>query len=299
VISFRYHLVSIVAVFLALAVGILVGTTTVRPDVIDRLKRTTDQQKAALDDLRSEAAVWNEFGKEIEPFLVSDRLISQQVVLVTAQGVDLGEIDSVQRVLTQAGAEVIGVIVATSRMSLPNEGARTDLADLLQTSSSQPPYKLVEEAAEALGRRLDAGAIGAGDDLLTRLDGAGFVDLQQRGGATTEDIGGPDQIVVVLSGGKERPLVDPSLFSVPLVKWLVTAGQPVGAAETENTAYPFVPLLRDDGEIDGRLVTVDNADAYPGRVALVMALGTLVQSGAQQGGDYGVKTGASGLLPTP
>ena len=60
----------------------------------------------------------------------------------------------------------------------------------------------------------------------------------------------------------------------------------------------FVPLLRDDGSVDGHLVTVDDADLTSGRVALVLGLRDLLATPGK-GGDYGVKAGASALLPRP
>jgi hypothetical protein len=72
----------------------------------------------------------------------------------------------------------------------------------------------------------------------------------------------------------------------------------VVAAETLESEYPFVQLVRNNGSIDGRLVTVDNADQVSGRIAIVLGLRNLLQSPGQ-GGDYGVKEGASGLLPQP
>jgi hypothetical protein len=72
----------------------------------------------------------------------------------------------------------------------------------------------------------------------------------------------------------------------------------VAAAESADSATPFVLLLRDDGHLDGQMVTVDNADQVPGRAALVLGLRDLLSSPGS-GGDYGIKAGASSLLPKP
>ena len=65
--TFRYHLVTLVAVFLALAIGVVVGSTFVGPAVVESLQnqvedvsRTLDQRKAANDRLTQQNAELNE-----------------------------------------------------------------------------------------------------------------------------------------------------------------------------------------------------------------------------------------------
>ena len=84
----------------------------------------------------------------------------------------------------------------------------------------------------------------------------------------------------------------------PLAASLAVAGRPVVATETVDTAYPFVPLVRGDGVVNGRLVTVDNADTMVGRIAVVLGLRDLLETPGH-GGHYGVKPGATSLIPKP
>jgi hypothetical protein len=104
--------------------------------------------------------------------------------------------------------------------------------------------------------------------------------------------------VVLLAGNDQASTLAPELFLAPLASDLVAEAHPVAAAETRNTVDPFVALLRADGQVDGHLVTVDNADQTAGRVALVFGLRDLLASPGN-GGDYGVKPGASSLVPRP
>ena len=112
------------------------------------------------------------------------------------------------------------------------------------------------------------------------------------------ELGAPASGVVVVAGAHPQASVDPALFLQPLVSAVVEAQRPIAAAETMDVELSFVTLLRGDGQIDGDLVTVDNVDSVPGRVALVLGLHQLILSPGS-GGDYGVKDGASGLVPTP
>ncbi|HEX9235182.1 MAG TPA: copper transporter, partial [Actinomycetota bacterium] len=110
-ISFRYHLVSIVAVFLALALGVLVGTTVVNQGVINDLtNRTNSASKRAADlrkqvgDLQTQINRLNSFSSIVEPLLVDNQLNGTAVVMVTQEGVDASEVDGVRKVLGDAGA---------------------------------------------------------------------------------------------------------------------------------------------------------------------------------------------------
>lgn len=82
VISFRYHVVTIVAVFLALAIGLLGGGAFVQPALQDQLERQTLEQlrnnaelREQLDEVRSEVAAMNGFASSALPYLARDRLL--------------------------------------------------------------------------------------------------------------------------------------------------------------------------------------------------------------------------------
>jgi Copper transport outer membrane protein, MctB len=302
-ISFRYHLVSIVSVFLALALGVLVGTTVVNQGVIDELNnRTNSAVKRANDletqvgDLQGQVKEWSSFAAAVEPVLVAGQLTGTEVVLVTQEGVDPSDLERVRRALENAGAKVVAELVITRRMALTDQAARTELAELVGSFQSADPVGLAEAAAQRLASRLTAGPVSADADLIDRLRTAGFLVI--RGGGTPEDIGATFQSVVLLAGGADQRVVDPARFLQPLATSLVESSRPLVAAETTQTALPFVTLIRNDGALDGDLVTVDNADQIPGRVAIVFGLRDLLASPGQ-GGDYGVKDGASGILPRP
>jgi len=165
----------------------------------------------------------------------------------------------------------------------------------LGVASNTAPAALTARAAHALGARLSGQAAARDPDLLQQLMTARFLAL--RGGSGSgQVVGVGDQAVVFLTGGAQDPSVDMKGFLMPMVSELVGTNRPVVAAETMDSSYPFVPLLRDDGSLDNRLVTVDDADTVPGRVAVVLGLRDLLLSPGR-GGDYGVKSGATALIP--
>ena len=303
-ISFRYHLVSIVSVFLALALGVLVGTTVVNQGIVNDLRRRTndavknaDTLRDQIADLKAQVNAANSFQNIVMPMLIKGQLTGAEVLVMTQQDVSASDVDGIRRALVDAGASVVAEIVVTNRMALADDRSRADLAQALGTADGSDPNQMAHAAASAVAARLANGpGLTGAPDLLDSLGSAGF--LVRRGGTGSAGIGGDGQAVVLLSGTTAAPAVDPGLFMAPLAAALVQAGRPVAAAETGTTVAPFVPLLRDDGSLDGHLVTVDDADEMSGRVALVFGLRDLLATPGK-GGDYGVKAGASAVMPKP
>jgi hypothetical protein len=305
-ISFRYHLVTIVAVFLALGLGVLVGTTVVQPAVITELDRRATEALAAAGRLRedlsetnAEVEAWDEFGQAAQRVLLAGTLEGQKVVLVTEEGVDVAQLDAVRTALGDAGAEVAGVLVATERLALTDDRARAALAEVLGLQPSTPAADLSRQAASRLGARLDEGpSLDPSLDILSGLKSAGFIEDQIDSGGLNA-LGGTAQAVVVLTGGPVEPSLAPADFFLPLVTALVQGIHPVAVGEDQDAPDPVVPIIREDGTLDGRVLTVDNADSVPGRVALVLGLEGLLDGSLGSCDDFGVKAGACGLLPQP
>jgi hypothetical protein len=306
-ISFRYHLVSIVAVFLALGLGVLMGTTVLDQGIVSQLERQTGQLQEDLgefrtqvDDLQAEIQRLDQFGVDIMPLLISGRLGGTEVVLVTHEDVDDSAVAEVVRALDLAGADITAALSVDSRVSSSDRSTREDLAEILGVAPSTPSAQ-AEQAALALARRLADGAGDSSDDLIGQLLSAGFV-VSLPPAISVADlprIGGGDQAVVVLAGGEGAPPLDLGSFMIPLVEELVNLDVPVAAVESATSRYRFVSLLRTDSAVAGSndLVTVDDVGEPPGEVALVWGLDDLLDLG--RGGHYGFKEGATSLVPAP
>ena len=87
-ISFRYHIVTIVAVFLALAIGLLAGSAFVQPELVDQLRIQTDrlrddlsERDQALTETRADVAALAAFADATLPYLTSDWLVGAKVVV--------------------------------------------------------------------------------------------------------------------------------------------------------------------------------------------------------------------------
>jgi len=308
VISFRYHLVTVVAVFLALGLGVVAGTTVVDQGLVSRLQEQTGNANRSAELARDRAG---ELGSQLSrttglidqvlPLLTAGKLDGNQMVVVTDDGADAAMIDSVTKLVSESGGDVTAVLSLTDAAAVDDAKSREELATLLEVSQASSSEDLQAEMASQLATRLAEGVHGEQDRLFQLLE-AGFLEAGQGNGpqkvnGQLPDVGGPAQSVIVVSGGVGTPPVQPSSFIEPLVGDLVDQGAYVVAAEPGSAAYPFVSDIRDSGLNDsGAMVTVDDADEPAGEYTLVEALGSLLRG--EGGGDYGFKSGATdGLFP--
>ncbi len=147
--SSRYHVASLAAVFLALAVGILIGSevggdvlSSTRKDLERSLTEDLDQSRAEVRSLRTRLEQADEFGAAILPSLVSDRLEGKRIGLVGFGGLPSEIVDPVEETLSIAGAD----LVATGAVRQPPD--REALAISLEGTG----YARLDRSGPALSR---------------------------------------------------------------------------------------------------------------------------------------------------
>jgi Copper transport outer membrane protein, MctB len=316
VISLRYHIVSLVAVFLALALGIVVGSTVLQEGTVSVLRATSDRVREESDRnsrenvaLKQEVSRLQSFGATVLPDLVRDRLEGRSVVLVDTDKVDAGMRDSVRKVLQDAGAEVEGQITfADERLALGADADRTAMGRLLAVDAGAPEVLRGELVRRLAVRLATPSAIPQDDsqrvsDMLTGLqDGDFLADLKLSPplAAGTDPFPRQGSVFVLLgpNAAAAATAVAPDAFLVPLADQ-VSARAPGAVAGGEAAAVPressWVIALRDNRAVSRRVSGIDSVDTVYGQLALVQALqGSLQRLPPCQ---YCVKDGASGLLP--
>jgi hypothetical protein len=308
-ISWRYHLISIVAVFLALGLGVLAGTTVLDQGLVNTLRGQTAELRRDLDDLRQtvteqrqEIATLSAFSEQALPFLVSDRLFGRPVVVVTQDGVEDATLTEARRALDLSGATILTTLTVRPEMAADDASSRSDLAPIVGLPATSPPEELSTAAATQLAGRLATAPSGtaAQDDLLGELLNAGFVTAGQPAlsDATLAQIGGPGQIVVVIGGGVADVAPAPAAFLVPLSTSLVDLGMTSAAAEGLASEAGYVAGVRAEVDADTEpIATIDDADVPIGGAALILGIQEVVLTGT--GGDYGTGEDAARLLPSP
>lgn len=302
-ISFRYHVVAIAAVFLALAIGLLGGGAFVQPALqrelenqTERLKGANDALREQIDEVRVEIGALAAFTEAALPYLTQNKLFGTPVIVVSQVGVEDAVLSETRDALAVAGAQVLTTVSASALLVSEDPADQAELAQILGQPDASPE-ELPGLAAAALAERLSSPTAPVPEaDVLTELLSGGYLAPvgDPPDAATLGEIGAPGQVVVVLSGGRgEEAALPPEAFAVPLVEGLAGLERPVAAGESLLSDFPYVSLIRSLGS-DGT-VTVDDLDHAMGGAALVLGLDRLLSLG--QGGDYGVKDGAQALPP--
>lgn len=320
-INFRYHVVSIVAVFLALGIGIIMGTSVIDRAVVDRLERQQSDLSKNVDDVRSEN---NRLRGELKDERDAARDLAEQgserlldgslqgvpVLLVGARGAEADGLDDFVTLLGRAKAVAQGTLWFTDRFTLDDQNELRDLADALGFSEDATAGTLRSAAVTRLARALrpQLGTPAPDDpsiNVIASLRDKGFLDYDAPEGVdpTVFPTLAPGTRIVVISGPgaavPDRQLMLPFVRALVAsradrgpVAVLASSGQPPATPDEDS----FIRPIRDDEQLVDKLTTVDDIDDFSGRVAAVLALGDLGQG---RFGHYGRGEGAQRLLPAP
>jgi hypothetical protein len=279
--SGRYHAASLAAVFLALAIGILIGVgfgsdvvTGTAEDLEESLGSDLDQAHDQISELESQLDQEAEFGRQAYPALVDKRLRGREMALVAFGDLDEAAADDVRAALEPADASL-------NQIAALREPPDVDAAIAVMKSDSQRPAARAaafERAARRAGRQLVVG-------------GPDFDDL--RGALMTRYSGEPGDIdgVVLLrarpEGLSERESEATDALERAFVEGMAATGPrlPVVGAERSDFERSSVDFFEANAT-----ASVDNVDQLPGRVSLVYALGCAE-------GSFGVKETADALMP--
>jgi hypothetical protein len=303
VISFRYHLVSIVAVFLALALGIVVGTTALSGPITKDLRNQLNDTKKQRDNLAAQVKALQgqvddagQFASTYGAQLVSGTLTGKKVLVVATPGSPAGMETGVARQISAAGGKVTGVVTLTKNYLDSRLGASIDS---LATGPAHPIGWTAPETSDAgqLGGSLLAYVLlgkGQGTDLTQVLGGFSALHMVSLDNSAVT----PSTLVLVIGHGT-KPAHDYGITSeVSLISALAkTGGHVVVAGDGSSaTGGGLVGSVRKGTAVRGAVSTVDDADSPLGQVSSVLAL-----AGAAKGqvGHYGTQDGADALFPTP
>ena len=305
-INFRFHLVSLVAVFLALAVGIVMGYGVLGQPTIEGLQNRIDTVEANANAQRAEnGALTTELDRvegaidESAPFAVTGRLTDVPAVFVAIRGVDADSTERVVRLARIAGGDVPGIVWLEARLALPTRDDALALASLLRLPSNTKASDLRDAVWRVLAARLAAGApVSSGnqtEDPLGALVAAGFVSLEgvDEDTPAVADISATDVVLAVARGASLGARGTVEGFAIAAVEQrlaLVVALVESGEADRDEVLAP----VRDNDSLGTQVATVDNLESEVGAIATVLALADL---GHGVVGHYGVGSGADRLLP--
>lgn len=277
--SGRYHAASLAAVFVALAIGILIGigladdvVSGASQELEDSLRSDLDDANAKIDDLTAQLKLERDFTGAAAPALVAGRLQREEVALVELGEVDSDTTDPATQGVQAAGGRLSSVAVLAMPPDVP---ALAEAAGGRFGKARPGPAR-----GTSLGQAIGSQLVGGGplvervrEQLFTRFNGS------------LEDVG----LVVLVGQEPAEPAAELSgegrAFETAFLRALDAKARGTVAVERTSTDPTTLARFAAAG-----IPTVDDVEETAGQVAMVFAL-----LGAE--GDFGVKEGATSLLP--
>jgi hypothetical protein len=321
VIDFRYHLVSIVAVFLALAIGIVLGAAELQGPTYNLLNGTTaklqnelNQANSQRDMAEEQANAGDAYAEAVEPVVLRNLLAGQKLLIVTEPGAQGSVVSGITSAANDAGAEVTGQINLQAKFFDTSDTTQDSLNQINLDVASHAGLTLdntetyQQQAAQVIASQIltkaplsatGAGQDGTGQDtsaatMLSAYAYAGF--LTTSGQPATEAT-----LAVVItpqtapSDGSADPL---DQILVPVAQELAATSAATvvaGSSAGSGTGSP-IAVLRSNN-VANQVSTIDDADYVSGQSVVIEALAIQLSGGKP--GSYGfASNGANAVAPS-
>ncbi|MDN4175775.1 copper transporter [Nocardioides sp. SOB77] len=294
-ITYRHHVVSLVAVFLALAVGVVLGGGP-----LSELGRDEDQQapaRAVTQQARLAAGYGDTFAAAAAEQLYDGRLAGRPVAVLAMPGADDSTVAGLTEQVELAGGSVTG---------------RYDVQPALLAASEKA---LVDTLGSQLAADLGAGVVDAGAATYARMGQLVGVALATTGDEASEatdetrtvrqslagaelvvspdgDVARAPAIVVVLGQDEPTPAVLAVLDGVLSGAAETSSGVVVTGTTDQARSGGLLAALRREPVADV-VATVDGTESTLGQVTAVLAV---LRRLAGEGGAFGA-SGADGAVP--
>lgn len=308
-ISLRHHAISLAAVFLALAVGVVLGSGLLSDTLLSGLRDEKRDLRGQISEIADEKNALNEklsaaddFDSQMAGRIVRDTLAGKAVVIFRTPDAHDDDVDAISRIVGQAGGGVTGAVSLTqefvdansaeklrsvvnssilpagSRLStaLVDQGSQAgDLLGIAMLINRNPETPAVDDAQRdtVLAALRDTGFISYGDEHIGRADTA----LVVTGGALGEDAGNQGSTV--------------ARFAAALAPH--GSGTLLAGREGSSSGTAAVSVTRSDPGMASAVSTVDDAGAESGRITAVLGLHELIEGGHP--GQYGIGRGATAV----
>lgn len=320
-IDFRYHLVSIVAVFLALAIGIVLGSTELQGPAYNLLDKTTSKLQNELgqvssqrDTAQQQATEGEIYAQAVEPIVLRDLLTGQRLLIVTEPGAQSSVVSGISSAALAAGASITGQINLATKFFDTSGTAQGSLnqttLDVAQAAGLQLDSSATyqQQAAQVIASEILVRAPASSSTNKPPADQATEASTMLQAYAasqflsTTGQPASPATLVVVVT--PQNPPSDGSTDQldqvlVPLVTEFAaksSATVVVGSSAGSGAGSP-IGVLRSNN-VSSQVSTVDDADLVAGQTVAMQALAVGLAGG--KAGSYGfTANGASAIAPSP
>lgn len=308
-IDFKYHVVSLISVFLAIALGIIIGTTALNGGIVSNLQsnvKTLGNEKRTLEDrvtqLDQAIAQNSDFDAAAAPQLVDGVLAGQDFIVITVGDSVTAELrDPIIQMIQAAGGTNSGAISLTDSYSDPGHAdellkfASNDLPAGVTLPESNDAGKVVGALLAAMLVAPDEGSAQPTAAITTVLSGLGSLGVLK---LDSTDIQPAPAFVLVTSGVPNNDADERNDAILSLAMELDSAGAAVVIAGDSTSIEDdgLITAARADASVASTVSTVDNASWASGQINVVWALRAEAD---KKSGAYGYGPEATPAAPVP
>lgn len=284
----RYHTISIIAIFLALGVGVIIGSALTTDDLLQA------QQQRMVDDLEQSFILMRQNESQLHaenadqkqlisnyenllgtalPELLKGQLAGLRIGLIISGGQEM-PLD-LEATMQQAGAQIVNISRLQPTRMLSEDLLRPQIEAYYDLSEGSEQETLQRVLAQSLTQLLQ----GQGNEALVDfLQNNGIVRLSGDYTAVVDRI--------VFLGGTDNPSLFPADgFDAALLQQLLNEAPRVVVAETSKIGYSGMKVYQ-----SFQVFTVDHIDLNAGRLSLVGVL-------KGESGHFGIKDTATSFAP--
>ncbi|TFV57313.1 copper transporter [Mycobacterium sp. PS03-16] len=308
-ISLRTHAISLAAVFLALAIGVALGSGLLSNTVLSGLQDDKTELQNQIGVLTEERNALNEklsaaqdFNAQMAPRVVRDALGGKSVVIFRTPDAEDDDVDGLTRMVGQAGGTVSGTVALTPEFVEANSAEKllSVVNSPILPAGQQLATTSVDQGSQA-GDLLGIALLNNRDPAAPKVGGADretvLAALRDTGFLTygPEPVGAADTALVVTGG----PLGDDAGVRGATVARFAAglaehgSGTVLVGRDGSASGTGAVAVTRSDPALSGAVSTVDDADTESGRITTVLALADLL--GGARPGQYGTGQGAGAV----
>jgi hypothetical protein len=285
--DYRYHALSLAAVLLALAVGVVIGVaigdsnlvSSAKNGIVANLNSEVSGARRQAEQLQEKLTDEEAFSEGLYPLAVHDLLSGRSIGLVFLGASSDRANGLVRSAVTQAGGDLTVVAAVREPLNLTaiaQEAGGTHYAALAGSTA------LIERFGKLVGRQLVSGGQAVDRELLSRVRG-GLMS------AFDGQLGRLEGLVVVRAdptGMTPEQTAASAAFETGLLSGVAAVGVPAVGVELSETEPSQITWYKSKN-----VSSVDDLDAPAGQAALAYAL-----AGAH--GAFGNKPTADSLLPS-
>jgi hypothetical protein len=282
--DFKYHIVSLVAVFLALGIGVVMGSmsadrgvvTTQEKSLIATMEKDFENLRATNKDQQATIAASQSYIDASLPLLVSGKLTGKSIAVVVTGDVEAPTLKVLKAALEKAGAVEASITYLAAPLGLDNKDTLAKVGTLVGAPAQSQAIvsgKVLQETALAIVTGSDAAGIAG-------LANAGVLKI-------TGSYAAPATGIIIIGGSENGKYLKFDELDKPLIKAFQATGlSPVGV-ESSTVKNSYMKSYQ-----DLNLSTIDDIDQAAGQVSLVYVL-------AGRAGNFGGKSTADTLMPAP